>query len=139
MATYKVKYALRNKLAKSLQKEIDSLGLIDTWTLYKSVRISAVKSDLLNQLDITVSAVYYYFFLDDGTVNMPAFNITDKWLKRADTQAIIKEIVADFMQWQLKEYPLLNVAKILNNPKVTVQFSWIDDPYGLPTAPYSLR
>jgi hypothetical protein len=43
------------------------------------------------------------------------------------------------MQWQLKEYPLLDYAKILNNPKVNIFFKWIDDPYGLPTAPYSLR
>ncbi len=136
MATYKVKYALRNKLAKSLQKEIRSLGLIDTGSLYDSVRVSAMKSDKLNELNITINAMYYYLFLDEGTSRgIPPYSITDSWLRRSDTQAIIKEVVSDFMQWQLKEYPLLNVAKILNNPKVTVQFSWIDDPYGLPTAP----
>lgn len=135
---FKVKYATRNKLAKSLQREIQTLGLVDTRALYDSVRVSAVGSDQLNQINITINAVYYYFFLDDGTVNMPAFNITDNWLSKGDTKSILSEIVQQFIEWQFTEYPLLNMAKLLNNPKVNIFFNWIDDPYGLPTAPYSL-
>lgn len=135
---FKVKYATRNKLAKSLQREIQTLGLVDTRSLYDSVRVSAVGSDQLNQINITINAVYYYFFLDDGTVNMPAFNITDNWLSKGDTKSILSEIVQQFIEWQFAEYPLLNMAKLLNNPKVNIFFNWIDDPYGLPTAPYSL-
>lgn len=135
---FKVKYATRNKLAKSLQREIQTLGLVDTRALYDSVRVSAVGSDQLNQINITINAVYYYFFLDDGTVNMPAFNITDNWLSKGDTKSILSEIVQQFIEWQFAEYPLLNMAKLLNNPKVNIFFNWIDDPYGLPTAPYSL-
>ena len=139
MATFKVKYATRNKLAKSLQREIMNLDLYQEGTLVDSIRISAVSSQELNKLDITINAVYYYFFLDDGTVYIAPFNITEKWLSRQETKAIIAEIVQQFIEWQLKEYPLLNMAKILNNPKVNVFFNWIDDPYGLPTASYSLR
>lgn len=135
---FKVKYATRNKLAKSLQREIQTLGLVDTRALYDSVRVSAVGSDQLNQINITINAVYYYFFLDDGTVNMPAFNITDNWLSKGETKSILSEIVQQFIEWQFAEYPLLNMAKLLNNPKVNIFFNWIDDPYGLPTAPYSL-
>jgi hypothetical protein len=135
---FKVKYATRNKLAKSLQREIQTLGLVDTRALYDSVRVSAVGSDQLNQINITINAVYYYFFLDDGTVNMPAFNITENWLSKGDTKSILSEIVQQFIEWQFAEYPLLNMAKLLNNPKVNIFFNWIDDPYGLPTAPYSL-
>lgn len=139
MATFKVKYATRNKLAKTLQRQIMDMGLFQEGTLENSIRISAVSSAELNKIDITVNAVYYYFFLDDGTVKMPAFNITEKWLRRSDTKEVIAEIVKEFMQWQLKQYPFLDYAKILNNPKVNLFFNWIDDPYGLPTAPYSLR
>ena len=135
---FKVKYATRNELAKSLQREIQTLGLVDTRALYDSVRVSAVGSDQLNQINITINAVYYYFFLDDGTVNMPAFNITENWLSKGDTKSILSEIVQQFIEWQFAEYPLLNMAKLLNNPKVNIFFNWIDDPYGLPTAPYSL-
>ena len=37
MATFKVKYAMRNKLARALQKEVRTLGLIDTGALYDSI------------------------------------------------------------------------------------------------------
>jgi len=136
MAKFKVKYATRNKLARSLQQEIKQLGLIDTGSLYDSVRISAVSGDVINELNITINAMFYYFFLDEGTSRgIPPYSITDKWLKRADTQAIIGEIVGEYIAWQFKEYPLLDLAPILNNPKLSIQFNWIDDPYGLPTAP----
>jgi len=136
MGTFKVKYATRNKLAKSLQKEIRSLGLVDTGALYDSVRISTVSSPKLNIIDITINAMYYYLFLDEGTVNgIPPYSITDSWLRRSDVKQIISEIVNEFIKWQLVEYPLLDMAKILNNPTVNIMFNWIDDPIGLPTAP----
>jgi hypothetical protein len=135
MATFKVKYATRNKLAKALQQEIRSLGLVDTGALYDSIRISAMTGDEFNRIDITVNALYYYFFLDEGTVYIDAFNITDAWLASSRVQSIISEIVQEYIQWQFEKYPLLEMAKLLNNPKVFVNFNWIDEnalPYKLP-------
>ena len=135
MATFKVKYATRNKLARALQQEIKKLGLIDYGTMYDSVRISAMTGEELNRIDITVSVMYYYFFLDEGTIYIDAFDITDRWLDSPQVQAIIGEITQDYIQWQFEKYPLLEMAKILNNPKVFVNFNWIDEnalPYTLP-------
>lgn len=134
---FKVKYATRNKLAKALQKEIRTLGLIDEGTLYDSIRISAVSGETINELLITINAMYYYLFLDEGTSRgIPPYSITDKWLQRSDTQEIIGEIVAEYIAYQFEVYPLLDLAPILNNPKVQIQFNWIDSPYSnLPTAP----
>lgn len=135
MATFKVKYATRNKLAKALQQEVRSLGLVDTGALYDSIRISAMTGDEFNRIDITVNALYYYFFLDEGTVYIDAFNITDAWLASSRVQGIISEIVQEYIQWQFEKYPLLEMAKLLNNPKVFVNFNWIDEnalPYKLP-------
>lgn len=135
MATFKVKYATRNKLAKALQQEIKKLGLIDYGTMYDSVRISAMTGTELNRIDITVSVMYYYFFLDEGTIYIDAFDITDRWLASSDVQTIIGEIVQDYIQWQFEKYPLLEMARILNNPQVFVDFNWIDEnalPYRLP-------
>lgn len=135
MATFKVKYATRNKLAKALQQEIRSLGLVDTGALYDSIRISAMTGDEFNRIDITVNALYYYFFLDEGTVYIDAFNITDAWLASSRVQSIISEIVQEYIAWQFEKYPLLEMAKLLNNPKVFVNFNWIDEnalPYKLP-------
>jgi hypothetical protein len=135
MPTFKVKYATRNKLARALQQEIKKLGLIDYGTMYDSVRISAMTGEELNRIDITVSVMYYYFFLDEGTIYIDAFDITDRWLDSPQVQSIIGEITQDYIQWQFEKYPLLEMAKILNNPKVFVNFNWIDEnelPYTLP-------
>lgn len=137
MATFKVKYATRNKLARSLQQEIRALGLVDTGALYESVRISAMTGTELNVINMTINAMFYYLFLDEGTSRgIPPYSITDKWLKRSDVQQIISEITQEYIAWQFQQYPLLEMARILNNPKVSIQFNWIDSPYpDLPTAP----
>lgn len=137
MATFKVKYATRNKLARSLQQEIRALGLVDTGALYESVRISAMTGTELNVINMTINAMFYYLFLDEGTSRgIPPYSITDKWLRRSDVQQIIAEVTQEYVAWQFEKYPLLEMAKILNNPKVSIQFNWIDSPYpDLPTAP----
>ena len=137
MATFKVKYATRNKLARSLQREIRSLGLIDTSALYDSIRISAMTGSRLNEIDLTINAMYYYLFLDEGTVNgIPPYSITDSWLRRSEVQQILQEVAAEYIQWQFETYPLLEMAKILNNPRINIKFNWIDSPYSnLPDAP----
>lgn len=137
MATFKVKYATRNKLAKSLQKEIRDLGLIDLGTLYDSIRISAMTGDELNKINITINAMYYYLFLDEGTSRgIEPYSITDKWLQRSDVRQILGEVTQEYISWQFEKYPLLEMAKLLNNPIVSIKFNWIDSPYpNLPTAP----
>jgi hypothetical protein len=137
MATFKVKYATRNKLARSLQQEIRSLGLVDTGALYESVRISAMTGNELNTINMTINAMFYYLFLDEGTSRgIPPYSITDNWLRRSDVQAILAEVTQEYIAWQFEKYPLLEMARILNNPKISIQFNWIDSPYpNLPTAP----
>ncbi len=130
MATFKVKYATRNKLAKSLQKEIRDLGLIDLGTLYDSIRISAMTGDELNKINITINAMYYYLFLDEGTSRgIEPYSITDKWLQRSDVRQILGEVTQEYISWQFEKYPLLEMATILNNPIVSIKFNWIDSPY----------
>jgi len=137
MATFKVKYATRNKLARSLQKEIKDLGLIDFGTLYDSIRISAMTGDELNKINITINAMFYYLFLDEGTSRgIEPYSITDKWLQRGDVKDILAEVTQEYIAWQFEKYPILEMAKILNNPVVSIKFNWIDSPYpNLPTAP----
>ena len=134
---FKVKYATRNKLARALQKEIRTLGLIDEGTLYDSIKISAMTGSKLNEINLTINAMYYYLFLDEGTSRgIPPYSITDKWLQRSDTQQIIGEIINEYIQWQFEVYPFLEMARILNQPKINIQFNWIESPYpDLPNEP----
>ena len=141
MATFKVKYATRNKLARSLQNEIKDLGLYQDGALYDSIRISAMTGDELNKINITINAMFYYLFLDEGTERngipaIPPYSITDKWLRRGDVKDILSEVTQDYIAWQFQKYPLLDMAKILNDPIVSIKFNWIDSPYpNLKTAP----
>jgi hypothetical protein len=141
MASFKVKYATRNKLARSLQQEIRSLGLVDTGALYESVRISAMSGTKLNTITMTINAMFYYLFLDEGTKRgIPPYSITDNWLRRSDVQAIFAEVTQEYIAWQFEKYPLLEMAKLLNDPKVSIEFNWIDSPYPdlrtTPTTPF---
>lgn len=141
MANFKVKYATRNKLARSLQQEIRALGLVDTGALYESVRISAMTGDKLNVITMTINAMFYYLFLDEGTKRgIPPYSITDSWLRRSDVKQIIAEIVQEYVAFQFEKYPLLEMAKLLNDPKVNIEFNWIDSPYPdlrtTPTTPF---
>ena len=141
MATFKVKYATRNKLARSLQQEIRSLGLVDTGALYESVRISAMTGTELNVINMTINALFYYLFLDEGTSRgIPPYSITDNWLRRSDVQTILAEVTQEYIAWQFEKYPLLEMAKLLNDPKVSIEFNWIDSPYPdlrtTPTTPF---
>jgi hypothetical protein len=135
MPTYKVKYATRNKLARALQMEVKDLGLYDEGSLYESIRISAMQSDNFNNITITVNALYYFYFLDKGTIYIAPQKIIQKWLASSEVQAITSEIMQDFIRWQFEVYPLLEMARILNNPKMFLEFNWIDEeelPYSLP-------
>lgn len=132
---FKVKYATRNRLAKALQKEVRALGLIDTGALYDSIRVSAMTGDKLNELNVTVNALYYYLFQDKGADLwnggfITPQDITQKWVNSASVQAIFGEILGEYIAWQFENYPLLQMATILNNPQIKIGFNLYGDPSG---------
>jgi hypothetical protein len=74
---FNVKYKTRNKIAKTLKQIIASEALIDTGSLYDSIRINA-QIPALGELEIQILAMYYFGFLNNGTVNMAAFDLCAK-------------------------------------------------------------
>lgn len=133
--TFKVKYATRNRLAKALQREVKQLGLIDTGALYDSIRVSAMTGDKLNELNVTVNALYYYLFQDKGADLwnggfITPQDITKQWVNSASVQQIFGEILGEYVAWQFENYPLLQMATILNNPQIKIGFNLYGDPSG---------
>lgn len=122
---FKVKYQLRNRLAKLLKQEIKSLGLVDTWALYDSIRISATM-EALGTLDIVINSMYYYKFLDNYSVNYAGprtregYDITQNWMARPEFKEIIQEIYKDYVDWLSRKYSILQMARLMSNPKVTI-------------------
>lgn len=123
---FKVNYKYRNRLAQLLKREIKSLGLIDTWALYESIRISATM-EALGTLDITINAMYYYKYLDSMSgeyTGIPrttaGYDITEDWMGKAEFRAIVQEIYKDYVDWLTKKYSILQMAKLMSNPKITI-------------------
>jgi hypothetical protein len=136
MAQFKVKYKERAALARALSREIRTLGLVDTWSLYEGIRIAAEGSYVeLNTINIRVVALYYYLFQDKGANlwnggRIVPQDITRKWIESADFQKVIETIVQQYIDWSLENYPILEVARFMDNPKVQVGFSFYGDESG---------
>lgn len=134
MAKFKVKYKTRVKLQKAIMSVIRKEGLLDTYTLLNSVRISAVEGDL-NRLNITINAVYYYMFLDKGADlwnggKIHAFKLTEQAIESAAGKEFLSDVVQQYMDWLIATYPLLEVGRIVNQPKVSYTYNLYGDPDG---------
>jgi hypothetical protein len=123
---FKVKYQYRNRLAQLLKREIKSLGLIDTWAMYESIRISATM-EALGTLDITINAMYYYKYLDSMSgvyTGIPrtraGYDITEDWMAKPEFKAIVQEIYKDYVEWLTKKYSILQMAKLMSKPQITI-------------------
>lgn len=113
---FNVLYKTRNKVARTLRKIIAEEALIDTGELYDSVRINA-KIPALGELEIQIIAMYYFGFLNNGTINMAPFDLCAKLTERLNADGTTAEIYSQYTEWMAKRYPILQVAKILGEKK----------------------
>lgn len=132
---FKIKYPTRVKLQRAIQQQIQAKGLVDTFSLKDSVRVSSATGDL-NQLYVTINALYYYMFLDKGAdlwnggVIAPQ-DITKDALASPLGQQFQKECVDAYVEWMLANYPILDVGKIsVNKLKVNIKYNLFGDPEG---------
>jgi hypothetical protein len=117
--TFNVLYKTRNKIAKTLRRIIAEENLIDTEALYDSIRINA-KIPALGELEIQILAMYYFGFLNNGTVNMLPFDLCAKLTARLNAEGTTAEIYQQYTEWMAKRYPILQVARILGEKKSIV-------------------
>lgn len=116
---FNVLYKTRNKVAQTLRKIIAEEALIDTTALYDSIRINA-QIPALGELEIQILAMYYFGFLNNGTVNMLPFDLCAKLTERLNAQGTTAEIYQQYTEWMAKRYPILEVARILGEKKSIV-------------------
>ncbi len=114
--TFNVLYKTRNKIAKTLRRIIAEENLIDTEALYDSIRINA-KIPALGELEIEIVAMYYFGFLNNGTINMLPFDLCAKLTARLNAEGTTAEIYQQYTEWMAKRYPILQVARILGDKK----------------------
>ena len=65
---FNYKYPVRRRVANTLKKVIKDEALIDTYTLYDSVKINA-KVTTEGNLRIEILAAYYFGYLNNGTAD----------------------------------------------------------------------
>lgn len=132
---FKVKYATRVKLQKAIQQVIQQEGLVDYGNLRDSVRVSSTTGDL-NQLYVTINAIYYYMFLDGGADlwnggTIAPFKITERALASPLGQQFQNECVDAYIAWMVQNYPILDVGKIsVSKLKVNIKYNLFGDPDG---------
>jgi len=113
---FNIKYKTRNKIARTLKKIIASEALIDTGSLYDSIRINA-QIPALGELEIQILAMYYFGFLNNGTINMAAFDLCAKLTEALNADGTTAEIFAQYTEWMTQRYPILEVATILGEKR----------------------
>jgi hypothetical protein len=113
---FNIKYKTRNKIARTLKKIIASEALIDTGSLYDSIRINA-QIPALGELEIQILAMYYFGFLNNGTINMAAFDLCAKLTEALNADGTTAEIFAQYTEWMAERYPILEVATILGQKR----------------------
>jgi hypothetical protein len=113
---FNIKYKTRNKIAKTLKRVIASEALIDTGALYDSIRINA-QIPALGELEIQILAMYYFGFLNNGTVNMAPFDLCAKLTEELNANGTTAEIFEQYTEWMTQRYPILQVATILGEKR----------------------
>jgi hypothetical protein len=116
---FNIKYKTRNKIARTLKKIIASEALIDTGSLYDSIRINA-QIPALGELEIQILAMYYFGFLNNGTRNMAAFELCAKLTEALNADGTTAEIYEQYTEWMTQRYPILQVANILGQKKSVI-------------------
>ena len=128
---YNIKYKTRVHLQRAIQQEIMRQGLIgETKTMYDSIRISAASGDV-NNLYVTINAIFYYMFLDKGAElwnggNIRPHYITKNALASANGKRFINEAIDECLAYMIKTYPFLNTESVgmnADNVKVNIEYN----------------
>ena len=132
---FKVKYRTRNKLQRAIQQEVRKLGLVDTGALENSIRVSATTADL-NQINVTINALYYYYFQDNGADLwnggfISPQNITQKALESPKGVQFMNEVMEAYMNYLMEEYPILDTTSNLDiTPQIKIEYNLFGDDSG---------
>jgi hypothetical protein len=133
--TFKVKSKERKAIQRAIERQIQKYGLVDTFAMKDSVRIAAGSRVSLNKVYITVVALYYYRFHDTFASNgfstkngINPVDITIDAFQDPRVQETLATIYEQYDAWLRKEFPLMGIAKIKNDPEVLVGFEFYGSP-----------
>ena len=119
---YNFKYPLRRRVANTLKKVIKDEALIDTGTLYDSVRINA-KVTTEGNIRIEILAAYYFGYLNNGTESIAPFRLVRKFNDALEMNGLIGEMYGMYVADLAQRFPILELGNLLRRkPKVIYDF-----------------
>jgi hypothetical protein len=119
---YNYKYPLRRRVANTLKKVIKDEALIDTYTLYDSVRINA-KVTTEGNIRIEILAAYYFGYLNNGTESIAPFRLVRKFNDALEMNGLIAEMYGMYVADLAQRFPILELGGLLRRrPKVIYDF-----------------
>lgn len=128
---FKVKYKERAALARALQREVKTLGLVDTWAMHDGIRIAATSNVNMNGINITVVVPYYFVFQDEGTKYIAAKRIIPKWLNRPKVEAVVTDITQQYIAWRIANFDIFtDPDALIDIPAIRVDYELYGDPSG---------
>jgi hypothetical protein len=119
---FNIKYHTRRRVANVLKKIIKDEGLIDTYTLYDSVRINA-KVSTEGNIRIEILAAYYFGYLNNGTATIAPFRLVRKFNTALEQSGLISEMYGQYVSNLAQKYPILELGGLLRK-KVKVIYDF---------------
>jgi len=116
---FNILYPTRRKVANVLKKIILEENLIDTRTLYDSIRINA-KVSTEGNLRIQIVAAYYFGFLNNGTISIVPFDLVRKFNKRLEQEGLINEMYGQYISYVANKFPILELGGLLRQKVVVI-------------------
>ena len=119
---FNIKYPTRRRVANVLKKIIVDEQLIDTRTLYDSIRINA-KVTTEGNLRIEILAAYYFGFLNNGTIRIAPYHLVRKFNTALEQSGLISEMYGQYVQNMAQKFPILELGGLLRK-KVKVIYDF---------------
>jgi len=132
---FNVKYPTRRRMANILKRILRNDIVENNGTLVESIRINA-KVTGFGSLEIEIVAMYYFIFLNNGAFLWNGGVITPRdyvntFTRELASAGITNEIYSQYVEWISQNYPILEVADILeSDQRLTYTFYALDPPAG---------
>ena len=132
---FNVLYPTRRRMANILKRILRNDIVENNGTLVESIRINA-KVTGFGSLEIEIVAMYYFIFLNNGAFLWNGGVITPRdyvntFTRELANAGITNEIYSQYVEWISQNYPILEVADILeSDQRLTYTFYALDPPAG---------
>ena len=132
---FNVKYPTRRRMANILKRILRNDIVQNNGTLVECIRINA-KVTGFGSLEIEIVAMYYFIFLNNGAFLWNGGVITPRdyvntFTRELASAGITNEIYSQYVEWISQNYPILEVAEILeSDQRLTYTFYALDPPAG---------